>query len=463
MTPKINGKKTPTMDISLPVSSASSPRTLKIVGILAVVVILAIALVVVFVRPPEAREGLAGKAFHAEQVSELAGSLDAELSFSQGYAARGDDVEVILKVRSAASPLTRVSFSYTYDSVGCFEQPAAPAARSGLNSRTDPVESDPVWSFFTTGAGEQGDFEVAALTLKLSNRAPLTESCQVIFTITDLVSSGTRLNPENLVRMAAITTVPSCVDTDDDGFGVGNLNANELKACKYPDAVDCNDNAASAHPASGPFGPANPAGIEICDGLDNDCSSATDDGSGETIPLNDRQQGVCFESKKRCQSGAWVNNYPSTYSTTEQCDFIDSDCDGNPIMATDNSNMVTTDLSATCLLGAGNVGKISSEVAGNVFIDYEDNNQHSQPQVLDLQDRLFYSLLFATRGLGCGRNGQQPCEGLFTVGVDLWFCKDNTYYLFEDNVLTKYSPNGNKEIITGVSTVEQVPACGSGS
>ncbi len=73
-------------------------------------------------------------------------------------------------------------------------------------------------------------------------------------------------------------------------------------------------------------------GVEICDGLDNDCDGIVDDNLGAPT-VTCLTKGVCAGTTPTCtgQNG-WVCNYPSTYEVVEDtkfgCDGLDNDCNG---------------------------------------------------------------------------------------------------------------------------------------
>jgi hypothetical protein len=111
-------------------------------------------------------------------------------------------------------------------------------------------------------------------------------------------------------------------DSDNDTYG---NDAVSQEACSQPvgyvtDNNDCNDGD----------GNVNPDAAEVCDGVDNDCDGGTVDGSGETAPLNTLQDGVCADSLQSCTEGSWTDDYSgvSDYEETETlCDGLDNDCD----------------------------------------------------------------------------------------------------------------------------------------
>ncbi|HVR04069.1 MAG TPA: MopE-related protein [Polyangia bacterium] len=72
-------------------------------------------------------------------------------------------------------------------------------------------------------------------------------------------------------------------------------------------------------------------GIEICDGVDNDCNGAVDDGVGAVNypgPAGTIGVGVCAAGLEICQGGRLVQMVPPRLPSPEICDGLDNDCNG---------------------------------------------------------------------------------------------------------------------------------------
>ncbi len=121
-------------------------------------------------------------------------------------------------------------------------------------------------------------------------------------------------------------------DNDADGFG---WEGDSRTSCTQPDGYvgndgDCNDSSALALPG----------GVEVCDGLDNDCDGVPDDDASDaTVYYADTDGdgfGASTVSQRACQQPAgFVDNRTdcddgdsATYpGAPEACDLEDNDCD----------------------------------------------------------------------------------------------------------------------------------------
>lgn len=115
---------------------------------------------------------------------------------------------------------------------------------------------------------------------------------------------------------------------DGDGDGFGNISDTK-EACSAPenyvaDNADCNDGD----------GNMNPSAYEICNGIDDDCDTSTEDGYDVTPPPNSIQEGVCKDSVQVCTDGSYVEIFSSDYIQNYEpqeascSDNLDNDCDG---------------------------------------------------------------------------------------------------------------------------------------
>ncbi|MCZ7679070.1 MAG: putative metal-binding motif-containing protein [Sandaracinaceae bacterium] len=114
-------------------------------------------------------------------------------------------------------------------------------------------------------------------------------------------------------------------DADGDGFG---STAMTTMACTAPpgyvtSSTDCDDARASV----------NPAALELCDGVDNNCDTSTDPGcecSDGATPraCGSSDTGACQMGTQRCVGGTWAECVGAIEPRAEVCNGADDDCDG---------------------------------------------------------------------------------------------------------------------------------------
>lgn len=176
------------------------------------------------------------------------------------------------------------------------------------------------------------------------------------------------------------------IDMDNDGYrpdGISTIVSADIDCLDSTEAVstdptgDCNDSVASV----------NPGVAEICDGIDNNCNSSTDDNL--IAPANTLQQGVCAGSTQSCTGvGGWVDNYSgiATYepNTETTCDTLDNDCDGTADETLTTAYYQDAD---TDTYGNPSVSQaVCSQPAGYVLdgTDCNDSNAAVHPGAIEL-------------------------------------------------------------------------------
>jgi hypothetical protein len=112
-------------------------------------------------------------------------------------------------------------------------------------------------------------------------------------------------------------------DDDSDGYCDAAMTITGSPAVCANGAGDCDDSNPAVHPGA----------AEICDGVDQDCDAATDEGLGS----NTCGTGACRVTAPACSGGRPQICTPASPSL-ETCNAVDDDCDG----AVDDGTDVTT-------------------------------------------------------------------------------------------------------------------------
>ncbi|MCB9539066.1 MAG: hypothetical protein H6704_22790 [Myxococcales bacterium] len=140
--------------------------------------------------------------------------------------------------------------------------------------------------------------------------------------------------------------------TDEDFAGLGEACSAGVGACATEGVIGClSDGSAAACDAR----PGEPD-VETCDGVDQDCDGATDEGA-DGAPLRrtcyggaDGTEGVglCAAGVEICEAGAFGACVGGVSPRDETCDGVDEDCDGHVDEGPDG-----TALTAACYEGPG--------------------------------------------------------------------------------------------------------------
>ena len=124
---------------------------------------------------------------------------------------------------------------------------------------------------------------------------------------------------------------PNGGQEDLDGDGQGDVCDDDADGDGAPNELDCQPLDADVHPAA----------LEVCDGIDNDCDVGVDEDLGTTTC----GLGECLHTVDNCAGGLWHVCDPEAGAGPEVCDGKDNDCDG----AVDNG----FELDLPCTAGLG--------------------------------------------------------------------------------------------------------------
>jgi len=115
-----------------------------------------------------------------------------------------------------------------------------------------------------------------------------------------------------------------CDGVVDNGFNIGEPCSAGIGECEECGVMVCRQDGSGTECSADPGVPT----AEVCDGLDNDCDGTSDEedpGGGD--PCNTGMQGVCQDGTTHCQGGQLVC-VQEVMPSPEICDGLDNDCDG---------------------------------------------------------------------------------------------------------------------------------------
>jgi hypothetical protein len=117
------------------------------------------------------------------------------------------------------------------------------------------------------------------------------------------------------------------LDNDCDG-AVDEGNPNGGQSCSTGEPGVCGSGTTTCSGGMVVCSRNNGPSAETCDGQDNDCDGAVDDGNpGGNLNCNTGMQGVCATGLSACTSG-FIVCQQTVFPNQETCDGFDNDCDG---------------------------------------------------------------------------------------------------------------------------------------
>jgi len=240
--------------------------------------------------------------------------------------------------------------------------------------------------------------------------------------------------------------------TDEDFPGIGTACSEGIGQCERSGTIVCSPdqtgticNAVAGEPS-----------IEICDGLDNDCDGAVDEGDpGGGGACNTGLLGICSSGTQHCQSGA-IQCVQDNMPSSEVCDGLDNDC--NPASADGSEDPMTgtacdgpdSDLcdegTYSCVGGSLSCSDNTSSTV-DLCNGMDDDCDGSSP---DGSEETWY-------GAACDGSDSDMClEGLYECVAGQQICTDNTGHDLDlcdgyDNDCDGSSADGSEETWYGAA------------
>ncbi len=133
----------------------------------------------------------------------------------------------------------------------------------------------------------------------------------------------------------------------DDGLGLGEACSVGVGECLNPGIKVCQSGAVGCSAT------ADPAGVELCNGLDDDCNGVTDNGFEVGAACDGDDADACLDGSWQCVQSGVRACVDGPEVGVEICDSLDNDCDGNVDEGCDDDGDDFCDAGMRCVAGGG--------------------------------------------------------------------------------------------------------------
>lgn len=180
----------------------------------------------------------------------------------------------------------------------------------------------------------------------------------------------------------------NCNSQTDETFGVGASCSVGVGACKRDGTKVCTQDGLATECDAVPGTPS----AEICNNIDDDCDSSTDESLVQQCGVTD--VGICQFGTQTCTAGTWGQCIGAINPSPEICNTMDDDCDGaadegDACMQCWKSSYGYTKLSTTqlrkfCKCAEGRYGYVSYsyQFGSRTFYEYTDKSDNTNWAVI---------------------------------------------------------------------------------